>query len=136
MDGLRIRPWPCLTVMPHLSSERCGSGSPDPAPSAHRCGVFIKATGPCFLNAAFALAECSELLAAGRSADGRGPGPPGSRITSPARRRRSPLTFQACLEKRPSCESGCCKDNLPARNVKMNYFTQKQIFRLTAGLKI
>src|SRR5262245_2574485 len=45
------------------------------------CGVFVKATGPCFLNQAFALAECSELLAAGRDAGGRGPGLPGRQLT-------------------------------------------------------
>jgi hypothetical protein len=42
VDGLRIRPWPCLTDMPHLSAERCGSGSPDPAPAALRCGGFFR----------------------------------------------------------------------------------------------
>src|SRR5262245_50161424 len=60
---------------------RAEAGSKVPARlAALHCGVFHKATGPCFLNAAFALAECSELLAAGRIAGGRGPGLPGRRV--------------------------------------------------------
>ena len=56
------------------------------------------------------------------------PGRPGSRVTSPARRRRIPDSANQYVSGRHPLESGWCKDNPSARNVKINYFTQKQYF--------